>query len=559
MTIQPEAFDLVGGIARFAAVFGTVLLTFFVVSCVTSLAAAGFRGPGLVVKGIGRGFSDLIGMSPRRVMAIASLTFKESIRRRALLVFVVFAVLFMFGSWFLADPSGRPDLQVRKYVSFVFIAMNMLVLPVVLLLSCWGLPEDIRLRSLHTVVTKPVLRSEVVLGRMVGFWSIGTLVLVVMSISGYVWIRRQVSDNVELYSRVPVYGGIRYIDRSGAEKVKGINVGDIVETRSFIEGGTRAAAVWHFPMASEADELKFESRFEAFRTHKGDMNQTIRARYVLVNPANGLEIPLRHFNVKEFSLNEMTVPRKVEWTAEEGGETKTYDIFKDLLTPFDLAKHGMPDPENPLDLEKRVDQYNLASAGLGILEVHVQCLDRGQYLGASRGDFFIRMPDRWFATGYFKAVAGIWLKIIVLVMIGVTASCFVKWPVATLLTFTMLLIGQHGRELIDRILTGEQRGGGALESVYRMITHMNETLALPDTALTRFIVSFDAPLTNSLVGIKYIFPDLRSFSMSDWVAKGFDVPWDGALLPALAVTLAYFIPCLLLGYYSLTLRELEAK
>jgi hypothetical protein len=47
--------------------------------------------------------------------------------------------------------------------------------------------------------------------------------------------------------------------------------------------------------------------------------------------------------------------------------------------------------------------------------------------------------------------------------------------------------------------------------------------------------------------------------MSPYVANGFDVPWSAALLPSLAMTLAYLLPCLLIGYYSLTLRELESK
>ena len=47
--------------------------------------------------------------------------------------------------------------------------------------------------------------------------------------------------------------------------------------------------------------------------------------------------------------------------------------------------------------------------------------------------------------------------------------------------------------------------------------------------------------------------------MSDWVARGFDVPWEGVMLPSLAITFGYFLPCVLLGYFSLSMRELEAK
>jgi len=534
MTLQPESFDLLTGIVQWVITLGTFGLVFFLVATATSLAGHGRKGPGRVVRGTIRGLIDFLTPSPRRVLAIASLTWKESIRRKALLVFVVFAIVFMFASWFMADTTVRADHQVRNYVAFVFIAINLLVLPVVLLLSCWGLPEDIRLRSLHTVVTKPVRRSEVVLGRMVGFSAVGTLVLGIMGIVGYVWIQRQVADDVDLICRVPVCGELSFLDRSGAPAEKGVNVGDIVETRSFVEGGTKAVGIWKFPLTEEADSLKLESRFEAFRTWKGDMKQTLRVRYILVNPEKSLRVPLPPFNVREFANNEFDVARQVTWTDEASLEKRTADIFNDLAQPSDQAS-------------------------LGVLEVHVQCLDRSQFLGASRGDFFVRLPNRSFATGYFKAIVGVWLKMLVVVMIGVTASCFVKWPVATLLCFTVIVIGQLARGFLDKILAGEQLGGGPFESIFRLLTHMNDTSPLPEGTLTVIIQEADRSLTGGLWIVKYMIPDLTTFSMSEWVAKGFDVPWDGVMLPSLAVTVAYAIPCLLLGYFSLSLRELESK
>ena len=538
MSLQPVEFELLFGIAQWAIVFGSFVVLFLIVSIATSFPLYGAAGPGRVLAGMLRGFKEFVSPSPRRVYAIASLTFKESIRKKALLVFVVFAVLFMFASWFMASPSDRPDMQIRNYVAFVFIAINMLVLPVILLLSCWGLPEDIRIRSLHTVVTKPVRRNEVVLGRMLGFASVGTMILLIMSTVGFIWIQRQVSDNVELLCRVPVYAvagpeGVKFLDRSGNPGA-GVNVGDIVETRSFIEGGTRATGIWTFPLDEQADTLKLESRFEAFRTFKGDMNRSIRVRYVLVNEEKSLKVPLPPFEVDEFGTNEMVVTRTQKWTDEQTLETKDVDIYDDLAV---LSEDGQ----------------------FGSLVVQVQCLDRSQYLGVSRGDFFIRLPDRSFTTGYIKAVIGVWLKVLIIVMSGVTASCFVKWPVATFLSFKVIVIGQVARGFLDKVLSGKQAGGGAAESVYRLVTHMNDTNALPENPLTSFILLFDHGLQHLLWMVKFMIPDLRSFGMSDWVARGFDVPWGGVMLPSIAITVGYFLPCVLLGYFSLSMRELEAK
>ena len=559
MSLQPVDFDLLYGAAQWAIVFGSFIVLFLIAATITSVAVAatslpkyGLTSPGklrevtatAIVKvffATLHGIAEFVSLSPRRVYAITLLTFKESIRKKALLVFVVFAVLFMFASWFMATPSDRPDMQVRNYVAFVFIAIQFLVLPVVLILSCWGIPEDIRIRSLHTVVTKPVRRNEVVLGRMLGFASIGTMILLIMSTVGYVWIQRQVSDNVKLFCRVPVYGDVKFVDRLGNPSVdrfgnpsEGINVGDVDQTRSFIEGGSKAAGIWTFPLNEEADSLKLESRFEAFRTFKGNMNRSLRVRYVIVNEEKSLRVPLPTFEVDEFGTNESDVSRKLTWIDEQTLKESEVDIYKDLA----VATKG---------------------TRFGSLVVQVQCLDRQQYLGVSRGDFFIRLPDRSFTAGYAKAVTGVWLKILIIVMASVTASCFVKLPVATLLSSSVIIFGQIARGFLDKLLSGTQTGGGATESFYRLVTHTNDTAGLPDNLLIDSLKMFDYGLQHLLWMVKFMIPDLRSFGMSDWVARGFDVPWAGMLLPSLAITAGYILPCLLLGYVSLSLRELEAK
>ena len=45
----------------------------------------------------------------------------------------------------------------------------------------------------------------------------------------------------------------------------------------------------------------------------------------------------------------------------------------------------------------------------------------------------------------------------------------------------------------------------------------------------------------------------------EFLPSGFDVSWSKALLPSVAVTVGYLIPCLLIGYFCLKLRELEQK
>ncbi|HWA96883.1 MAG TPA: hypothetical protein VG713_00255, partial [Pirellulales bacterium] len=123
-------------------------------------------------------FRDLLSVAPRRVWALARLGWQESIRRRALVGFVLFLfVVLPMALWFLDTHSPDPAVL---YVSSVQWSITLLVLVTVLLLAAVSLPTDLKNKTIFTVVTKPVRASELVLGRVLGIATIGTAMLAVM-------------------------------------------------------------------------------------------------------------------------------------------------------------------------------------------------------------------------------------------------------------------------------------------------------------------------------------------------------------------------------------------
>ena len=266
-------------------------------SLVLSVARNGKGGIAIFSSGLVGYLNDILSISPRRILALTQLTLKEAVRRKALLVFVLFAVLLMFAGWFIADANERPELQVSVHVTFLLTAISWLILPAVMFLSCWALPEDIRIRSLHTVVTKPARRLEIVIGRMAGLGVVTLFVLIVMGAIGLFWLTRRIPDSAKsaLNCRVPVFGELYFISSEGQPQEVGLNVGDVWAYRSHILGNSRARAVWVFRGLDEScltrnakgeEELQLECRFEAFRTVKGSERsilQGISAQYTLAS------------------------------------------------------------------------------------------------------------------------------------------------------------------------------------------------------------------------------------------------------------------------------------
>src|SRR5438067_8273092 len=125
---------------------------------------------------------DLPRFSPRRTLAVARLAVQEAIRNKILVGFGIFLVLLLVAGMFLDVQNSNPS---RVYLSFVLTSTNYLVLLMALLLSAFSLPNDIKNRTIYTVVTKPVRASEIVLGRILGFAAVGTSMLVLMGIISY--------------------------------------------------------------------------------------------------------------------------------------------------------------------------------------------------------------------------------------------------------------------------------------------------------------------------------------------------------------------------------------
>ena len=77
----------------------------------------------------------------------------------------------------------------------------------------------------------------------------------------------------ELTARVPIYGKLRMLDRSGKPTAVGINIGKEWTYRSFLDGGTPMAAIWTFSGITKDKfpdgRLPLEMFLRVFRTYKG--------------------------------------------------------------------------------------------------------------------------------------------------------------------------------------------------------------------------------------------------------------------------------------------------
>jgi hypothetical protein len=322
-------------------------------------------------------------------------------------------------------------------------------------------------------------------------------------------------------------------------------VGDEVMFRKFVEGNTKARAIWTFNNVDVASllngDLVLESSFQSFRTHKGVVSKELLGQFTLVNPSTNMRVALRPFDNHEFRRNTYYVATQGQSSA--GGKLPLRDQNNNEV---DLTRDLIAD---------------------GKIEIEVACLSPGQFLGMAPPDLFLRMPDRPFAVSYGKGVFTVALLLLMITVLGVMSGCFAKGPVATMLTGFVFVVGRVAHEFLEELTTGrlrdnpklEMKGRGVLDALMRIPTHKSPVVEVEDTFFNRAIREIDNVQLNILWGVKHIFPDFTRFDTAEYVANSFDVPFRESLLPSLAATVGFCIPWILVGYFSLKVRELEAK
>src|SRR6266436_4179704 len=104
--------------------------------------------------------------SPSRIRAITANTLTELTRLKVFYVLLVFALVLIGSSIFMAQFSFQQEFQILKDVSLGAISLFTSLLAIVA--TARLLPQDIEDRTLYTILAKPVPRFEYVLGRIAG-------------------------------------------------------------------------------------------------------------------------------------------------------------------------------------------------------------------------------------------------------------------------------------------------------------------------------------------------------------------------------------------------------
>ena len=120
-----------------------------------------------------------------RIRAITANTLTELTRLKVFYVLLVFALVLIGSSIFMAQFSFQQEFQILKDISLGAISLFTSLLAIVA--TARLLPQDIEDRTLYTILAKPVPRFEYVLGRITGVLLLLAISTLLMS-AGFVLV-----------------------------------------------------------------------------------------------------------------------------------------------------------------------------------------------------------------------------------------------------------------------------------------------------------------------------------------------------------------------------------
>jgi len=541
---------------------------------------------------------------PRRIWALARLSLKEAFRRRIVWGFAAMALIFLFADWFV---PYKPEDQLRNYVRVIYWSLT----PLFLLVACWlgafGIPTEVKNQSIHTIVTKPVERFEIVLGRFFGYGILLTAVLFALTGISLLYVWRGVREEAKKESytaRVPIYA-----DRLSFYGTKdahiGENVGRVWEYRSYIGGpnpampqAPRQYAIWSFnelpgTAATAAEPVYFEFTFDIYRLTKGKENRGVDANFIFAE--GSLNVPEVEKKLKDLKLEQSrregqiiqqaderrkqgeSAQKILDWQAEQRrrvnsdlvaeygvyettAEVQDYhtqalggdDAEERKLVGLQLGQlfHAFREREQPRGLHEDRPAFPALNVLVTLDTLHASA---AQKLGVAKRDLYVLAATGPFWVNFVKGIIGMWFTVMLILAVAVACSTYFSGIISLLVTAFLLLAGYFKDSFLELV---QGKTSGPVESAWRIFGKKAGAVRLEDTPGTDLVRAFDEGYRFFVRLILNVFPDVNRYDLHPYVANGFDISWSQILfLDNFVPLVGYVLPCAVLAFYLMKFRE----
>jgi len=117
----------------------------------------------------------------RSIWAVATNTLKQAVRMKIAVVFIILLIVLLPAMGVSMTGDGTLKGRLQTFVSYGFSLTSFLLSLLTIVVSVYSLTSDIQQRQIYTVLTKPIRRFQLLLGKLLGIILLDVALLVLFS------------------------------------------------------------------------------------------------------------------------------------------------------------------------------------------------------------------------------------------------------------------------------------------------------------------------------------------------------------------------------------------
>ena len=395
------------------------------------------------------------------ILTIAGHTFREVIRKKILHVLIGLGILIIIVSPFIPT-TDEPDARVKMMLVVFFQVVVLLCIIGVIFLSATSLPHEIEDRTIYGILSKPVSRLKIVVGKITGFALLSALLLIILGLVNIVAIYRVASKLPEGYRGIlKARNEVTASQFSIQGKPHHVREGIV-----WIEGGRTGIALWSFSDLCKKPDDKFS--FEVEFDLKIDSNR------------------------KDIDAIPLVVGTEDAGT----GRCKTSVLSAKIDEPLTV----------------RIDPEIVKKSS--ILNITAFPIHGTDYIGVTQEDAKLYSVQKGFIPNYIKAIGITFLKFLLIITIAVMGSTYLSAPVSIVSALVIFLCG-HILDFVKDFSLVIQR--------YDVHEHALPTALKKPNIL---LVYIDCLMKKPLEWLTVILPDFKRFDSLKFLLKGINISWE---------------------------------
>lgn len=423
-----------------------------------ALLSAGMPQTAMAVGGIGvltftflllsRGALLLLNR-PSQTLAVAHTTVKEASRTRLSLVFIVLLLVILPLLPLTLDSDSPLRFQVQTYISRSLGLTFAIAAVMTLFLSCASVAFEIRDRQIWQLVTKPLNHFNYLLGKWTGVMVVNLIILVVAGVSTFTFIQ-YLSDRPTPATREGVLDALAVSDEVLTARIATRPEYDRLEPEILRQRVDQV--LQNDPRFAELQTVPLQLRQSLER----DLQNAHSVGQRTLGPGRSQIYEFKGLGAARNIASTLTLRYRFHILRDD-----EHEVFPAGLIFIDKNDQPLTQPDvlryvPTMNHTQIVPPELIQEDGtLRLVLVNLHQPDPNQReLGAlnfEERDFELLYKVASFEGNFLRAILTTWIKLAFLAALGVCCATFLNFPVACLLSFTVLIAAVLGPYLAEAL------------------------------------------------------------------------------------------------------------